>query len=255
MVTWVDTHNHLYADDFSDDLREVVQRSLDAGVTRILLPNIDRESAPKMFQICKQFPAVLHPMMGLHPCDVKEDFKEVLEALYPYIHQEGIVGVGEVGMDLHWDVSTKEWQKEALQVQILWAIEKDLPLSLHTRNATHEVIQILKPFKGKVRGVFHCFSESLELAHEILKLGFYLGIGGVVTFKKAGIREVISQIGVENLVLETDSPYLAPTPHRGKRNEPSYIRLISDEIASLTGKSTLEIGEITTRNAQELFKI
>ena len=156
-------------------------------------------------------------------------------------------------MDLYWDKSTQKWQEEAFLIQIRWAIEKNLPVSIHSRNATQEVIQLLKPYQGKVSGVFHCFSESKELAHEIVKLGFYLGIGGVVTFKKAGIANVIQEIGLQHVVLETDSPYLAPTPFRGKRNEPAYTRYVADKLAELTGLSLQEVSEITNNNVNQIF--
>lgn len=255
MVNLIDTHNHLYADVFNEDIDAVVQRSLDAGVNRVLLPNIDKQSVEAMHALESKYPDVFKSMMGLHPCDVKENYKEVLDSLEALLPQHNYCGIGEVGMDLHWDVTTKEWQIEALMTQVQWAMERNLPLSLHTRNATQEVIQLLKPYKGKISGVFHCFSESRELADEIIKLGFYLGIGGVITFKKAGIREVIASIGIEKVVLETDSPYLAPTPYRGKRNEPSYVRLIADEVAMLTGLSTMQVSEITTLNAKNIFNL
>jgi len=210
-------------------------------------------SVSLMHDLCDKYPVNLMPMIGLHPCDVKENYMADLEVLYEHLCTKKYVGIGEVEMDLHWDVSTKEWQKQALLTQVEWAVEKKLPLSLHTRNATLEVIQLLKPYKGKIHGVFHCFSESEELAMEIIKLGFYLGIGGVLTFKKAGIREVVKRIGIDRLVLETDSPYLAPTPYRGKRNEPAYIPIIADEIAHLTGLSAVEVAAITTKNAEDIF--
>lgn len=253
MVRLVDTHNHLYADAFDADRHEAISRSISAGVDRILLPNIDLGSINNMHALEDAYPDNIFSMMGLHPCDVKEDFRRDLEIMYSNFSERKYVGVGEVGMDLYWDSSTKPWQEEALQIQIKWAEELNLPLSLHTRNATQEVIQILKPYKNKVTGVFHCFSESKELAHEIIKLGFKLGIGGVITFKKAGIRDVIADLGIEHLVLETDSPYLAPMPYRGKRNEPSYVRLIADEISQLTGKSIIEVAKQTTLNAESIF--
>ena len=253
MVRLVDTHNHLYADAFDEDRLEAISRSVNAGVDRVLLPNIDVSSINKMHALEDAFPQNLRCMMGLHPCDVKESYQKDLALMYEWFSKRPYVGVGEVGMDLYWDATTKPWQEDALRIQIEWAREFNLPLSLHTRNATQEVIQILKPYKEKVTGVFHCFSESLELAQEILKLGFKLGIGGVVTFKKAGIREVVAQLGIRDLVLETDSPYLAPTPYRGKRNEPAYVRLIADEVAQLTGRTSLEVAEQTTRNAEAIF--
>ena len=253
MVRLIDTHNHLYADAFDEDREAVIKRSIENGVDRVLLPNIDLDSIEKMHAVEDAYPENIKSMMGLHPCDVKGNYKEVLASMYPWIAKRNYVGIGEVGMDLHWDATTKPWQVDALNIQVEWAKEFNLPLSLHTRNATQDVIQILKPHKGKVTGVFHCFSESTELAKEIIKLGFQLGIGGVITFKKAGIREVVSEIGIEHVVLETDSPYLAPTPYRGKRNEPAYVRLIADEVAMLTGLSSIEVAEKTTQNAASVF--
>jgi TatD DNase family protein len=206
-----------------------------------------------MHELEDEFPDMLKSMMGLHPCDVKSDYKQVLQEMGQWFDKRSYVGVGEVGMDLYWDRSTQEWQQEALLIQLEWAKLYNLPLSLHTRSATQEVIQLLKPFKGQVRGVFHCFSESIELANEIIKLGFKLGIGGVVTFKKAGIREVVAQLDLAHLVLETDSPYLAPTPFRGKRNEPAYVKLIAEEVAQLTGHTVDQVAAITTANAKDVF--
>lgn len=253
MVGLVDTHNHFYAEAFDTDRREAISRSKESGVHTVLMPNIDINSVSRMHDLEDEFPDMLKSMMGLHPCDVKSDYKDVLQELGQWFDKRSYVGVGEVGMDLYWDRSTQAWQEEALLIQLEWAKLYNLPLSLHTRSATQEVIQLLKPFKGQIRGIFHCFSESMELANEIIKLGFKLGIGGVVTFKKAGIREVVSQIDLAHLVLETDSPYLAPTPFRGKRNEPAYVKLIAEEVAQLKGLSLEEVAAQTTANARDVF--
>ena len=256
-IRLVDTHCHLYADEFSEDLDDAVQRSIESGVDRVLLPNIDEQSIPKMHELCERYPQNMFPMMGLHPCDVKEDYKSVLTRMQETLHSnaEKYIGIGEIGMDLHWDKSTEEWQKDALLTQIEWAVENNLPVSLHTRNATQKVIDLLKPFQGKATGVFHCFTESQELAEEIVKLGFYLGIGGVSTFKNAGVKQVIQNMGLEVVVLETDSPYLAPTPKRGKRNEPSYTRYIAENLSILLDVSLEEVARVTTANAQRVFHL
>ena len=255
MVKLVDTHCHLYSEEFNEDRTSAVAKSIEMGVNRVLLPNIDMDSIGVMHDLEDQYPENCFSMMGLHPCYVKEDFKKDLEVMYAWFDKRKYVGVGETGMDLYWDKSTQAWQEESLNIQIEWAIEKGLAMSLHTRNATQEVIKVLKPYKGKVQGVFHCFSESKELADEIIKLGFYLGIGGVVTFKNAGIAQVVAELGIEKLVLETDSPYLAPVPYRGKRNEPSYTRYVAENVADVTGESLLKVAEATSRNAEQLFGV
>lgn len=255
MVKLVDTHCHLYSEEFNEDRTSAVAKSIEMGVNRVLLPNIDMDSIGVMHDLEDQYLENCFSMMGLHPCYVKEDFKKDLEVMYAWFDKRKYVGVGETGMDLYWDKSTQAWQEESLNIQIEWAIEKGLAMSLHTRNATQEVIKVLKPYKGKVQGVFHCFSESKELADEIIKLGFYLGIGGVVTFKNAGIAQVVAELGIEKLVLETDSPYLAPVPYRGKRNEPSYTRYVAENVADVTGESLLKVAEATSRNAEQLFGV
>jgi TatD DNase family protein len=245
----------LYSEEFNEDRTSAVAKSIEMGVNRVLLPNIDMDSIGVMHDLEDQYLENCFSMMGLHPCYVKEDFKKDLEVMYAWFDKRKYVGVGETGMDLYWDKSTQAWQEESLNIQIEWAIEKGLAMSLHTRNATQEVIKVLKPYKGKVQGVFHCFSESKELADEIIKLGFYLGIGGVVTFKNAGIAQVVAELGIEKLVLETDSPYLAPVPYRGKRNEPSYTRYVAENVADVTGESLLKVAEATSRNAEQLFGV
>jgi TatD DNase family protein len=253
----VDTHCHLYADDFKDDLEDSVARSIEAGVDRVLLPNIDIVSIPAMLSLQDRFPENMFSMMGLHPCDVKEDFNLVLTQMHKkYLENRALYcGIGEIGMDLHWDKTTEAWQIEALITQVEWAVEYNLPVSLHTRNATQKVIELLKPYKGKITGVFHSFTESEELAQEIIKLGFYLGIGGVSTFKKAGVKELVAKIGLDRVVLETDSPYLAPVPKRGKRNEPAYTRYIAENLATVLDMPLSEVAKITTANAQSVFHL
>ncbi len=253
MVKIIDTHCHLYAEEFNDDRNEAIERALSMGVSKILLPNIDLESIEGLHALTDAYQQVCFPMMGLHPCYVKEDYQKTLDIIFDWFSKREYCAVGEIGMDLYWDKSTKDWQEDAFLQQVDFAISRNLPLAIHSRNATHELIQLLKPFKGKITGVFHCFSESIELANEIIKLDFKLGIGGVLTFKNAGLPAVLEQIDLEHIILETDSPYLAPVPYRGKRNEPCYTRLVADKLAEIKGIEALELYEITSLNAEKLF--
>jgi TatD DNase family protein len=223
------------------------------GVSKILLPNIDLESIEGLHALADTYQQVCFPMMGLHPCYVREDYQSVLKVIFDWFEKRKYFAVGEIGMDLYWDKTTKSWQEDAFIQQVEFAISKNLPLAIHSRNATYELIELLKPYKGKVTGVFHCFSESEELASEIIKLNFLLGIGGVLTFKNAGLPLALSKVDLKHIILETDSPYLAPVPYRGKRNEPSYTRLVADKLAEAKGISAQEVYEITTSNALGVF--
>ncbi len=249
----IDTHCHLYAEEFNEDRNEAIERALAMGVSKILLPNIDLESIEGLHALTDTYQQVCFPMMGLHPCYVKEDYQSVLNTIFDWFNKREYCAVGEIGMDLYWDKTTKSWQEDAFIQQVEFAISKNLPLAIHSRSATQELIQLLKPFKGKVTGVFHCFSESAELANEIIKLEFLLGIGGVITFKNAGLPLALENIDLKHIILETDSPYLAPVPYRGKRNEPSYTRLVADKLAEAKGISAAEVYEITSENAERLF--
>ncbi|MFZ9971181.1 MAG: TatD family hydrolase [Bacteroidia bacterium] len=250
----VDTHCHLYHEQLASDLEEVLNRSLEAGVSKILLPNIDRASWPILTHLVERHPETCFAMVGLHPCDVFENWKEELDALFASADRNACAAVGEIGLDLHWDKSTLPWQEAALKYQIEKALEWDLPICLHTRNATQATIDILKQYRSpQLRGVFHCFSESRELAAEINKLGFYIGIGGVYTFKNAKLAVQIQDFPKDKILLETDSPFLAPVPHRGKRNEPAYVRLVAEAMAANWGTSLEEVAEQTTQNAHRLF--
>ncbi len=257
MVHLIDTHCHLYSEKFNEDRSQAIERALKAGVQQILLPNIDLDSIPGLHQLMQDYPNQCYGMMGLHPCDVKADYESVLTQMFDLFSSHKYVAVGEMGMDLYWDKTTEEIQKQAFLLQAEFAVAHKLPLAIHTRNATQQTIQLLKQFKGKgLTGVFHCFSESYELAQEILKLeGFYLGIGGVLTYKNAGLPEVLSQISLEHLILETDSPYLPPVPHRGSRNEPSYTLLVAQKLAEVKSVSLQEVAKTTTQNAINLFNL
>lgn len=254
MVNIIDTHCHLYAEEFTEDRNLAIERAKALGVTKILLPNVDLDTVDGLHRLSEEFKGNCFPMMGLHPCSVKEDYKTVLNTMLNFLNERPYVGIGEIGMDLYWDKSTQKWQEDAFLIQVEWAMNMNLPIAIHSRNATQEVIKLLKPFKGKVTGVFHCFSESKELANEIIKLDFLLGIGGVLTFKNSGLGAVLEQVDLKHIILETDSPYLAPTPYRGKRNEPSYTRLVADKLAEIKKIPHSEVAEITTKNAESLFK-
>jgi TatD DNase family protein len=251
----IDTHCHLYSDVFNEDREEAIANAKRMGVDRILLPNVDLQTVAGMHELVANHPGVCYPMMGLHPCDVKPDYETEIAQLFSFFDTHTYCAVGEIGIDLYWDKTTQDMQEKAFLMQVEFALSKSLPIAIHSRNATHRIIEMLKPYKSKgLTGVFHCFSESVELAEEILKLGgFKLGIGGVLTYKNAGLPEVLKQIDLQHIILETDSPYLPPVPHRGKRNEPAYTRLVAEKLADVKGVSLREVADITTANAEQLF--
>lgn len=252
-----DTHTHLYASEFDADRDAMLQRAIDAGVSTILLPNIDSNSIDVMKELAEAYPQHCFPMMGVHPCSIKEDYETELavaekELFGPYKYY----GVGEIGLDLYWDKTFYEQQKIAFIRQVRWAIALNLPVSIHTREATDEAIAILKmPELKGARGVFHCFGGTTEQAKAIIDLGFHLGIGGVLTFKKAGLDIVLADIPLQSIVFETDSPYLAPMPHRGKRNESAYIALIAQKLAEIKGLTLDEVAAQTTANTKLIFGV
>lgn len=250
-----DTHTHLYLPEFDADRSAMIQRSLQEGITRFYLPNIDLSSLDALEKMSSEYPINCFPMMGLHPCSVKsEHWKNHLEKIGELFFSGDYCAVGEIGLDYYWDTSTIGIQKEALRIQCEWALEKSKPVSLHSRNATRECIDVIKPFASKgMKGIFHCFSGSEDEAAEIVEMDFLIGIGGVITFKNSNLPEVIRKIPPSSVVLETDAPYLAPVPHRGKRNEPSFIPLIALKLSEIYGKPVEEIAEITTRNALSIF--
>jgi len=256
MVGLIDTHAHIYAEEFDADLDEVLSNAQLMGVSKILLPNIDENSMEKMLDICKKKKApVCVPMIGLHPCSVTTEYKKQLESIFSFQDQAKYCAVGEIGMDLYWDKSTQGIQTEAFVWQVEKAIEMSLPIAIHSRNATAEIIDLLQPYKGKIAGVFHCFGDDLETAMKVKELGFLMGIGGVLTFKNSGLDKVVTDLDLADLILETDSPYLAPTPHRGKRNEPSYTALVAKRLAEIKGISEDEVASITSENAMQLFAV
>lgn len=251
----IDTHSHIYAEEFDADRDYVIQRAKDAGLNKIILPNVDSESLPRMLETEKNYFGFCFPAIGLHPTSVKDDYQNELALVERELKSREYVAIGEIGIDLYWDKSFYEQQVTAFQTQVEWALAYNLPIIIHVRDSHKETIQALKPYRGKgLKGVFHCFTGSESEANEIFELGdFKLGIGGVVTFKNSGLAQNLTSIPVEKLVLETDAPYLAPTPFRGKRNEPAYVALVRDKLAEVYGLSTEKLEEITDRNAEELF--
>lgn len=253
----VDTHAHLYLDAFDNDLDDVVVRARAIGVEKILLPNIDETTVSDLKQTVDRYPSFFIPMMGLHPTNVREDWEQQLEIIYDELSRPGYIAVGEIGIDLYWDKSSKERQVAAFERQLGWSIEKKMPVAIHSREAIPEVIQSIKKIgKKDLSGVFHSFGGSMNELKEILELGnFYIGINGVVTFKKSGLDETLKNCGIENIILETDAPYLAPAPYRGKRNEPAYLKEIVKKLSAIYQKPEEEIAEITAANAHRLFHI
>jgi TatD DNase family protein len=251
-----DTHAHLYLPQFDNDREETVRRALENGVTRILLPNIDSRSVEPMLKLSANYPGICFPMIGLHPTSVKEDYREQLAVMKGWLKKEKFYAVGEVGIDLYWDKSRLREQEEAFSYQIELSVEHDLPLVIHCRESFNETVTILEKYRDKqLKGVFHAFSGTPEQAEKVINMGFLLGIGGVVTFKNGGIDKILAETGPSRLLTETDSPYLAPAPYRGKRNEPAMIRYTAEKIADICQLPLAEIASITTKNAENLFKI
>jgi TatD DNase family protein len=254
MNSFIDTHAHIYADELKPDIAEVLERSRDVGVSHIYMPNIDSTSIDGMLELAHRHPGYCIPMMGLHPCYVKKDFERELYVVEDWLAKQKFVAIGEIGTDLYWDTTFWPQQQEAFRVQISWAKQYKLPVIIHCRESIEETIAMVEELKEDgLTGIFHCFSGTPEQAKRIMGLGFLIGIGGVSTFKNGGLDKVIPEIGLEAVVLETDSPYLAPVPHRGKRNEPSYLTLVAARVAELSGKTLEEVGQITNANAQNLF--
>lgn len=253
-MKFTDTHAHIYSNKYDSDRDDVIRHAQELRVDKIYMPNIDLESIDAMLEAELKYPDVCIPMMGLHPCDVKKDFEKALYVMEDWIDKREFAGIGETGLDLYWDKTFFEQQKEALRIQSQWAKQKRWPIILHCRESMDETIAIMQEEKSEdLRGIFHCFSGNLEQAKQIIELGFLLGIGGVATFKNGGLDKVIPELGLEHLVLETDGPYLAPVPHRGKRNSPEYIPLIAQRIAELADVPLEVVSEVTQNNSQRIF--
>ena len=255
-MKFVDTHTHLYLKEFSGDIDTVIQRAETEGVERFYLPAIDSSETSALFELEKKFVGKCIAMAGLHPCSVKEDYKEELGKVREMLAQRDFAAIGETGLDFYWDTSFTKEQYESLHQQAEWALQYNLPLVLHTRQAMQETIDVIKTYYGKgLQGIFHCFSGTLQNAKDITALSFYLGIGGVITYKNSGLAEVIRQVELEHIVLETDAPYLAPVPFRGKRNESSYIKYVAQKIAEIKNISIEEVAQQTSKNAEKIFAV
>jgi TatD DNase family protein len=251
-----DTHTHLYSEQFDEDRNEMIQRAIDLGVSRFFIPAIDSNYLDAMLDLEKAFPENIFLMMGLHPTHVKENVEEELAFVKKWLDTRNFYAVGEIGIDLYWDKTFLKQQQKAFKTQIQWAKEKNLPIIIHCRDAFDEIFEVLEEVKDdKLFGIFHCFSGNLEQAKKAISYNMKLGIGGVVTFKNGKIDQFLNEIDIKNIVLETDSPYLAPTPFRGKRNESSYITKVVTKLAEIYNVSEKEIAEITTQNSKDIFGI
>ncbi len=251
---WIDTHCHLFASEFDDDRTAMIHRALDSNVMQMMLPNIDMDTLSAMMALAKSFPENCMPMIGLHPCSVKDDFIDILAQMKIEILQGGFFGIGETGVDLYWETKTRDIQISAFEEQIEWGREFDLPIIIHSRESLDLTIDIIDRHQdGSLRGIFHCFGGHYAQAMRIYELGFKIGIGGVITFKKSEVGQLLPLIPPETIVLETDAPYLAPVPYRGKRNESSYLLIIAEKIAQSLNMSLEEVAKLTTRNAHDVF--
>ena len=254
---YIDTHTHIYLKDFDEDRKGIISECINSGVKKLFLPNIDKNSIADVIKTCELYKDICYPMVGLHPCYIKDSYEQDLDYLKPIIKSINPIAIGEIGIDLYWDKSNLEIQREAFVAQINWAKEFKLPIVIHARDSYNEIFEILDRLNDEsLKGVFHCFSSSLKDANRILNYGgFKLGIGGVVTFKNSGLDKVVKNIDIKNIVLETDSPYLTPTPFRGARNKSSYIPIIASKLSDIYKISSEEIGNITSKNAKEIFSI
>jgi len=252
----IDTHSHIYSTDFMHDLDEVIQRAYSNDVRKIILPNIDSSSVKNLLNLVDTYPHICFPLMGLHPTSVNHDYQEELQVVEYWLKKRKFYGIGEIGIDLYWDKSFLDEQTHAFRFQLELARQYQLPVVIHVRDSFDEVYHILNELKDdKLTGVFHSFSGTAEQADMIIDLGFKIGVNGIVTFKKSGLDEIIKKIDPSNLIIETDSPYLTPTPFRGKRNESSYLVYIAQKIADLHQMTVGDIAKITTENARKLFGI
>lgn len=252
----IDTHSHIYSEDFNSDIDEIVQNAYNNGVKKIVLPNIDSGSIKRLIDLSNSYPHICYPLMGLHPTSVAADYKEELEAIEYWLDKHKFYGIGEIGVDLYWDRTFINEQKDAFRYQIKLAKSNKFPIVIHLRNSFDEVFEIVQQEQdGSLKGIFHCFTGDEVEAKKIIDLGFLLGIGGVLTFKNSNLSEVIEKIDLKNLVLETDSPYLAPVPKRGRRNESSYLVYVAQKLAEVYQIPIEEVAEITTSNARNIFGI
>jgi TatD DNase family protein len=254
-MIFTDTHTHLYSAEFDSDRNQLIRKAIDAGIKRLFMPNISQESIDGMLEVEKQFPENCFPMMGLHPCSVAEDVEHQLQIVESWLEKRVFSAIGEIGMDLYWDKTFFQQQQDAFRRQIKLAKKYALPYVIHSRNAFDETMEIVNEFKKeRIKAIFHCFSGNVQQAEQILEAGdFKLGIGGVVTFKNSGLDKVVEAVDLRHLVLETDAPYLAPAPYRGKRNEPDYLLLVAKKIAAIKNITLEEVAAVTTKNSVSVF--
>lgn len=251
---YIDTHAHLYLEQFEDDIDMVVELCLEEKVDHVYLPNVDSNTIDALLELSDAYPEMLHPMMGIHPCSIKENFKEELRKAEEWLNKRDFCAIGEIGIDLYWDKTFYKEQQKAFEIQIEWARDRKIPFVIHSRDSLDETIAtVSKLQKGDLNGIFHCFNGTEEQGKAIQDIGFLIGIGGVITFKNAGVREQIMELPIEMMVLETDSPYLAPVPFRGKRNQSNYIPIIAEQLAVSLEMEINEVARITTENAKLLF--
>jgi len=254
--TLTDTHTHIYYQAADSTLDEHLSRCFDRGIDRLFLPNVDSASIPAILKTVRNYPKNCFPMLGLHPCSVKQNFKEELAIIEQALADTKVYAIGEIGLDLYWDKSTLHWQQEAFRIQVGWAKSMGLPIDIHCREAFDELFLLLEELKDdKLFGILHCFTGNTEQAKRAIDLGFLLGIGGVVTFKKSGLDAVVKEIDLKHIVLETDAPYLAPAPYRGKKNESSYLHYVAEKVADIKEIDISHVADITTANSKRVFGI
>lgn len=252
--TYIDTHAHIYAEEFEKDTTDVLEKARTSGLKKLFMPNVDSQSIDRMLEMEHKYPDLCVPMMGLHPCYVKKDFEKDLYEIEAWLTRRKFAAVGEIGIDLYWDTTHKDWQEEAFAIQVQLAAKHHLPIAIHCRNSYRETMDLLLKVKSDHQtGVFHCFTGERKDIDEIKEIGFYIGIGGVITFKNSGLDKVMESAELTNVVLETDAPYLAPVPYRGKRNEPGYIPLVIKKLAEVKKCSEEEVARISSENAEKLF--
>lgn len=255
-MNFTDTHTHLYSEEFQNDQNAMIERAIAAGVKQFFVPAIDSKYTASMLDLKGRFPSNIYLMCGLHPTHVQENYKEELLHVQHMLEKESYVAVGEIGMDLFWDTQFKTQQQEAFHTQIHWALERNLPIVIHCRDAFDEVFEVLESYRGTVlHGIFHCFTGNLQQAQQAVDLNFKLGIGGVVTFKNGKVDQFLHEIAMEHIVLETDAPYLSPVPYRGKRNESAYLPLIADKVAQIYGLTVEQVAQQTTLNSIQVFGV
>lgn len=255
-TVFADTHAHLYSNQFDNDRDAMVQRALQAGVRYLFLPNIDLPSIPTMLDLEAAYPQHCFAMMGLHPCSAEANYLTDLRVMEDWLAKRRFVAIGEIGLDYYWSKEFIAEQKEAFRIQCRWAKELDIPTIIHARDSLDDLIELVREEKtDRLRGIFHCFSGTAAQAKAVLELGFLIGIGGVITYKNSGLADAIREVPLSSIVLETDAPYLTPVPHRGKRNESSYIPLIAEKLADVLHSSIDEIARVTTANALQLFGV